>query len=87
MNIQDDVSRPARSNMNAQIFIIGAGPAGLAAALPLAQAGSKPAVIEQSDKVGGMARTECYKGFRFDMGGHRFFFLPMKRWSGSGRRF
>ncbi len=59
--------------MNAQIFIIGAGPAGLAAALPLAQAGSKPAVIEQSDKVGGMARTECYKGFRFDMGGHRFF--------------
>jgi protoporphyrinogen oxidase len=54
-------------------LVIGAGPAGLTAALQLARTGIKPAVIERGDKVGGMARTECYKGFRFDMGGHRFF--------------
>ena len=30
-------------------------------------------MIEKADKVGGLARTEDYKGFQFDMGGHRFF--------------
>ena len=53
--------------------MIGAGPAGLTAALELARRGIKPTVVERSDKVGGIARTESYRGFRFDMGGHRFF--------------
>ncbi len=73
MNQKDYDNQPNAQTMTGEILVIGAGPAGLAAALHLAQAGSNPRVIERSDKVGGMARTECYKGFRFDMGGHRFF--------------
>ena len=32
-----------------------------------------PVVFEESDMVGGIARTEVYKGYRYDIGGHRFF--------------
>ena len=56
-----------------QVVIIGAGPAGLTAAYELAKLDLSPLVIEKADKVGGLARTEDYKGFQFDMGGHRFF--------------
>lgn len=56
-----------------QVVIIGAGPAGLAAAYELAKLDLPPVVIEKGDKVGGLARTEDYNGFCFDMGGHRFF--------------
>lgn len=55
------------------MLIIGAGPAGLAAAYELATHGIRPIVIEKADQVGGIARTEVYKGYRFDIGGHRFF--------------
>jgi len=57
------------------VVIIGAGPAGLTAAYELQKrsATRKPIVFEASDDVGGIARTESYKGFRFDIGGHRFF--------------
>jgi protoporphyrinogen oxidase len=53
--------------------IIGAGPAGLTAAHELARLGRRAVVLEKHDKVGGLARTEDYKGFFFDIGGHRFF--------------
>ncbi len=53
--------------------VIGAGPAGLTAAYELCRAGHRPVVLEKEALVGGLARTEQYKGFRFDMGGHRFF--------------
>ena len=53
--------------------VIGAGPAGLTAAYELAKHGKKSVVLEQADKVGGISRTEEYKGYRFDIGGHRFF--------------
>ena len=53
--------------------IIGAGPAGLSAAYELTTQGIQPVVLEQADKVGGIARTEVYKDYRFDIGGHRFF--------------
>ena len=55
--------------------IIGGGPAGLTAAYELHKHSElhHPVVFEESDKVGGIARTEMYKGYRFDMGGHRFF--------------
>ncbi len=54
------------------VIIIGAGPAGLAAAYELARRGLPSTVLEKADKVGGLARTEVYKGYRFDIGGHRF---------------
>jgi protoporphyrinogen oxidase len=55
------------------VVVIGAGPAGLTAALQLAQAGIPVLVVEASQRVGGLAQTIDYKGFRFDIGGHRFF--------------
>jgi len=56
-----------------RVVIIGAGPAGLTAALDSTRRGLKPVVVEKRGKVGGIACTENYKGFLFDMGGHRFF--------------
>ncbi len=58
---------------NKNVVVIGGGPAGLTAALELTEHGCRPIVLERSQLVGGIARTESYKGFRFDMGGHRFF--------------
>jgi protoporphyrinogen oxidase len=56
------------------VVIIGAGPAGLTAAHELSQRGRRVIVVEQDPvHVGGIARTVNYKGFRFDIGGHRFF--------------
>jgi protoporphyrinogen oxidase len=55
------------------VVIIGGGPAGLTAAYELTKHHLSPIVIEKLDKVGGIARTENYKGYHFDMGGHRFF--------------
>ncbi|HXW71338.1 MAG TPA: NAD(P)/FAD-dependent oxidoreductase [Methylocella sp.] len=55
-------------------LIIGAGPAGLTTAYCLAKAGHDATVIEQDPHyVGGISRTVSYKGFLFDIGGHRFF--------------
>ena len=54
--------------------IIGAGPAGLTAALELERrTGIRPVVIEATDAIGGISRTIRYKGNRMDIGGHRFF--------------
>ncbi|MCW3090349.1 MAG: FAD-dependent oxidoreductase [Ferruginibacter sp.] len=60
--------------MQEKIGIIGAGPAGLTAAYLLAKAGKEVTVFESDPKyVGGISRTENYKGYLFDIGGHRFF--------------
>lgn len=53
--------------------IIGAGPAGLTAAYELAKAGIKSTILEADDLVGGISRTVNFRGYRFDIGGHRFF--------------
>ncbi|MBW4645955.1 MAG: NAD(P)/FAD-dependent oxidoreductase [Goleter apudmare HA4340-LM2] len=58
---------------NNPVVIIGAGPAGLTAAYELAKQGIKPIVLEKANQVGGISRTETYKGYHFDIGGHRFF--------------
>jgi len=62
-----------RPNAEKQVVVIGAGPAGLTAAYELAKLDLNPILLEKGDKVGGLARTEDYKGYFFDMGGHRFF--------------
>jgi protoporphyrinogen oxidase len=56
-----------------KVVIIGAGPAGLTAAYELSKIGIKPIVLEMGSRVGGIARTEVYQGYRMDIGGHRFF--------------
>lgn len=53
--------------------VLGGGLAGLTAARALAQAGRHVQVLEGADVVGGLARTFAHNGFRFDLGGHRFF--------------
>ncbi len=53
--------------------VIGAGPSGLTAARELVRRGRTPIVLEKEALVGGLARTESYRGFHFDLGGHRFF--------------
>lgn len=55
------------------VVIIGGGPAGLTAGYELMKHDVKSVVLEKADKVGGISRTETYKGYRFDIGGHRFF--------------
>lgn len=55
------------------VLIMGAGPAGLTAAYELSQKGVPSVVLEADNMVGGIARTANYKGYLFDMGGHRFF--------------
>jgi protoporphyrinogen oxidase len=54
-------------------IILGAGPAGLAAGFALTRAGWSVRVVEQASMVGGLARTVERDGFRFDIGGHRWF--------------
>jgi protoporphyrinogen oxidase len=57
-----------------EVFVIGAGPAGLTAAYCLSKQGAPVLVIEKDPVyVGGISRTVRYKDFLFDVGGHRFF--------------
>ena len=55
------------------VVIIGAGPAGLTAAYQLAKSGVRCTVLESDTVVGGISRTVEREGWRFDIGGHRFF--------------
>lgn len=79
MNIQPGkesfASNPPSGGDSKIVAIIGGGPAGLTAAYELHKHSDAhhPVVFEGSDQVGGIARTEVYKGYRYDIGGHRFF--------------
>src|SRR4051812_18577843 len=60
--------------MKTNVAIIGAGPAGLTAAYLLSKNEVDVTVLEADPVyVGGISRTATYKGFHFDIGGHRFF--------------
>jgi protoporphyrinogen oxidase len=60
--------------MSKTAVIIGAGPAGLTAGLELLRRTDiKPIILEASQEIGGISRTIKYKGYRMDIGGHRFF--------------
>ncbi|MGC1511788.1 MAG: NAD(P)/FAD-dependent oxidoreductase [Acidimicrobiales bacterium] len=56
-----------------EVVVIGAGPAGLTSAYMLAKAGETCVVLEADQQVGGISRTVERDGWRFDIGGHRFF--------------
>jgi protoporphyrinogen oxidase len=53
--------------------VLGAGPAGLTSAWTLASRGQRGTVLEADGTVGGIAKTVEFDGYRFDLGGHRFF--------------
>ena len=55
------------------VAVLGAGPAGLTAAYRLVERGLSVVVLEAGEEVGGLARTVVRDGYRFDLGGHRFF--------------
>ncbi len=64
----------ARSRSDEGIVVVGAGPAGLTGAYQLAKSGRKVVVLEADPRyVGGISRTAEHAGYRFDIGGHRFF--------------
>src|SRR2546423_8021735 len=60
--------------MKTKVVIIGAGPAGLTAGYLLSKEEVEVVVLEADPVyVGGISRTATYRGFHFDIGGHRFF--------------
>jgi protoporphyrinogen oxidase len=62
------------SDREFKAVIVGAGPAGLTAAYELSKQGQPVLVLESDPQyVGGISRTVAYHGYRFDIGGHRFF--------------
>ncbi len=71
----ESVAETTQRGLRLQVVIIGGGPAGLTAAYELQKHSPvhHPIVLEESNMVGGIARTEAYKGYRYDIGGHRFF--------------
>ena len=73
MQTETTESLLALSRQQNPVVIIGGGPAGLSAAYELSNAGVRATVLEGSKVVGGISRTVEYKGYLFDIGGHRFF--------------
>src|SRR6201985_3323430 len=66
-------ARRRRFRSEKPVAVLGGGPAGLTAGYLLAKQGPPVIVLEAEDQVGGIAKTEVRDGFRFDLGGHRFF--------------
>ncbi len=71
MTVQAEVQNPQQNTT--RCIVIGGGPAGLTAAWELHERNYAVVVFEKDGIVGGISRTESYKGYRYDIGGHRFF--------------
>src|SRR3954454_7932150 len=72
--VEFDVVRPSSDLAGkGPVAVLGGGPAGLTAGYLLAKQGVPVVVFEAEDQVGGLAKTEVRDGYRFDLGGHRFF--------------
>ncbi len=69
----DTTPSPTSPSDAPKVVIAGAGPAGLTAAYELCRAGVTSTVLEADSVVGGISRTVERDGWRFDIGGHRFF--------------
>lgn len=67
-----------------KVIIIGAGPAGLTAAIELLKNGGDydVTILEGSQAMGGISQTVRYNGNRMDIGGHRFFSKNQQSWIG-----
>ncbi|MEO2139048.1 MAG: FAD-dependent oxidoreductase, partial [Thermoleophilia bacterium] len=61
------------------VVVLGAGPAGLAAALRAARSGASVTLVEAGDRVGGLCRTLQSDGCRYDLGGHIPFLRSLER--------
>lgn len=82
--MQRDADQPGIIDVD--VAIIGAGPAGLTAGYLLTKQGKSVAIVEKDETyVGGISRTVEHEGYRFDIGGHRFF-RSRKRLSICGTR-
>jgi protoporphyrinogen oxidase len=69
----EPIATRSSKDRNDSVVIIGAGPAGLTAAYQLSKQGLASTVLEADSVVGGISRTVEREGWRFDIGGHRFF--------------
>src|SRR5438067_13108146 len=74
-NPPETTGRPPGSDITPErpVLALGGGPAGLTTGYLLAKQGKPVIVLESTDQVGGIARTDVREGYRFDLGGHRFF--------------
>ena len=72
-SIRPGTPPPTTDGDRRPVAVLGGGPAGLTAGYLLAQRGVPVIVFEAEDQVGGIAKTEVRDGYRFDLGGHRFF--------------
>jgi protoporphyrinogen oxidase len=72
-NLDTRATNGSRRGPSTPVLIIGAGPAGLTAAYELSKSDVASIVVEADNTVGGISRTVDYKGYHFDIGGHRFF--------------
>jgi protoporphyrinogen oxidase len=70
---EPELSEESEAVNRPPVVVIGAGPAGLTAAYQLGKSNVPAIVFEADDIVGGISRTVERDGWRFDIGGHRFF--------------
>jgi len=73
VSLQEEPTVESTTSDNIGTAIIGGGPAGLTAAYLLGKRGRPATVFESDGSVGGIAKTIEFNGYRFDLGGHRFF--------------